>query len=316
VPSQFSGVPNLVYASVFEMSVSEQPMKRKVPSEDPNASGQSAANKKTRLPDGPAPPQTVGVTPAIPMSTSAPPRPDLILRIPSSSLALVPEVDAAVGASQLVNGASHLDVLAGDALDLSVFASKCGGTSWLQVLAHNIFDPIEQRGCLWTHLLGTTEEWRGRFRNDTEWGCVPLNTPLQSAIYEYVMPPNLQVTVPRICTRQSLSATSLGQEKRISSEAFRNALMERDQSRCIITQTRDPKKIMPSHIIPRRLSGVVAAIAARHVRIAQQRPIHDGWDPRIGCMVDSHLEVDFDVFDLGLFRDPVSVVSRQYWSIG
>jgi hypothetical protein len=243
------------------------------------------------------------------LKTAPPPRPFLVLRISTSSLSEVFDVEAAIGVSQLSAGANvHLEVLAGEVDQLNTFASACGESSWLQVVAHNIFDPVEQRGRLWTHSQGTIEDWRTSPRNEVEWHCLSSNTPLKSAVYEYVMPPNITVTVPRMCLDQESSASS--PEDLDFYEEFSTALIRRDQNRCIVSQySADNIRLIASHIVPRHLEHFVKAIAGRYVRTAQL-PIDDIWDPRIGVILNCSLGSFFGGFDAGLFRDPVSDVSR------
>jgi hypothetical protein len=244
-----------------------------------------------------------------------PPRPFLVLRISTSSLSEVLNVEAAVGVSQLPAGANvHLEVLAGEVDELNAFASACGESSWLQVIAHNIFDPVEQRGRLWTHSQGTIEDWRTSPRNEAEWHCVPSNTPLKSTVYEYVMPPNTLVTVPRMCHHQESSAFS--PEELNPSEEFLRALIRRDQDRCIVSHCpADNIRLIAAHIVPRHLERFVKAIAKRCVRTAQP-PIDNIWDPRIGVILNGSLDSLFDRFDAGLFRDPVRDMFRSLRSLG
>jgi hypothetical protein len=283
--------------------------KRKAPSAGPDASAPSPVMKKKRSDSVARPTKAMGKP-----KTAPPPRPFLVLRISTSSLSEVFDVEAAIGVSQLSAGANvHLEVLAGEVDQLNIFASACGESSWLQVVAHNIFDPVEQRGRLWTHSQGTIEDWRTSPRNEVEWHCVSSKTPLKSAVYEYVMPPNITVTVPRMCRPQESSVIS--PEELDASEEFLTALIRRDQDRCIVSHcAADNIRLIAAHIVPRHLEHFVKAIAERCARTAQA-PIDNIWDPRIGVILNGSLDSLFDCFDAGLFCDAVSGISRPLRSV-
>jgi hypothetical protein len=109
--------------------------------------------RKDVVSSGPRPTKSTVKTLIIPPMS---PRPEfLILQISTLSLSAVMGVKADVGASQLpAGGTAHLEVLMGDSDNVNMCASACSQSLWLQVIAHNIFNPIHQCGCLWTHSQG------------------------------------------------------------------------------------------------------------------------------------------------------------------
>jgi hypothetical protein len=140
------------------------------------------------------------------------------------------------------------------------------------------------------------------------------NTPLKAAVYEYVMPPNITVTVPRMCRPQEVSVIS--PEELDASEEFLTALIRRDQDRCIVSHcAADNIHLIAAHIVPRHLEHFVKAIAERCARTVQA-PIDNIWDPRIGVILNCSLDPLFDCFDAGLFRDPVRDMFRSLRGLG
>jgi hypothetical protein len=231
--------------------------------------------------------------------------PLLILRIAYASLGAESTTSDTIGREEIPSATPYLDVLSGRVEDLDLYAATCGGASWLKVVAHNIFDPLEQRGELWTHAEGTSTDWCTRARNDTEWSAVPASAVLSPSVYEYVMPAGVEVYMPKVCVRKSSSATSKNSESRQQAARFRKAVTQRD-SCCIVTQILGEElPLKATRIVPRRLQSQVPAITQRYVRTSEA-VIIDKYDPRIGCLLNDILSGFFKRFSAGLFRDPVS----------
>jgi hypothetical protein len=231
--------------------------------------------------------------------------PLLVLRIAYASLGAESTTSDTVGRDMIPSATLYLDVLSGRVEDLDLYAATCGGASWLQVVAHNIFDPLGQRGELWTHAEGTSTDWCARLRNDTEWSAVTAGAGLKPSVYEYVMPAGVEVYMPKVCVRKSSSATSKNSESREQAARFREAVAQRD-SCCIVTQiSEDELPLKATRIIPRRLQSQVSAITQRYVHTSE-KGIVDRYDSRIGCLLNSCVNTLFGSFTAGLFRDPVS----------
>jgi hypothetical protein len=231
--------------------------------------------------------------------------PLLVLRIAYASLGAESTISDTVGRDKILSVTPYLNVLSGRVDDLNLYASTSGGANWLKVVAHDVFDPVEQRGELLTHSEGTSNDWCARVRNDTDWRVVAVDETLKPSVYEYVMPAGVEVYIPKICLRQSRSATSKNLESRHQAARFRKAVTRRDV-RCVATRISEQTvPLIASHIIPRRLQSQVSAITQRYVHTSE-KDIVDKDDPRIGCLFNENLCAPFERFSAGLFRDPVS----------
>jgi hypothetical protein len=258
------------------------------------------------------PPTAVSVEPAPSVSrqsgiTSS----SVILRIRRDDLDVVssPVQSIAIGSNSTPPGRVHLNVLQGA---LGDFTHLEAGASWIENVAHGIFDPIERHGQIWTHSQGTTDQWVERDR-DPSWQRITSADPLRAAVYEYVLEGS-KVTVPRLIqinTRGS-SATSKGEKS--NSTAFRRKIEARDGSKCVISGK--PIGIpagagaffRASHIVPKRLREKIVKIADRYVHIPGVK-IRTRFNPQTGILLYADVDIAFDHFFLGLYQPSVSNAS-------
>jgi hypothetical protein len=247
--------------------------------------------------------------------TTASDSPFVILRIHIDHLEVVthPTSGVTVGRDSInLESTSYLPVLKGS---LERFNFLRSDASWLEVVAHNLFDPIQQRGSLWTHRDGTSTEWQNQFRDEMSWRRIYPNEALQEHIYEYVLPESALVSLPRIAyLRTGSSATSIAEKDH--STQFRAAVRERDGS-CVITHLpereseysatkyRITSTHIASHIVPKRLRDKIRLISERHVNIPGAN-VSNTFDRRNGLFLTTVMDTPFDRFEVGLFRDPVS----------
>jgi hypothetical protein len=224
--------------------------------------------------------------------------PALILRVPFAALQFIQlgTANVLVGRTAAAESNGHVRVLHGALAD---FQELSVNASWLQVVAHDLFDPIDQRGHLWVPADGTADDWEGRALDPQLWRPVEPDEPLQACVYEYVMPDNISVALPRFSPRSVSSKTSANNEDH--SKRFRRQLEARDKV-CVITKHRF--YLIASHIVPKRLRAYIRYIWDRYVRVPGPKAI-DVWDTRIGVLLTWMADTPFDNFQLGLFRDPV-----------
>jgi hypothetical protein len=259
------------------------------------ASFEHSQSQNNPSPTSSSPPVDVSQSPAT-----------VILRISVNALKDVasPELMADIGRNSLLPGTTILNVLEGE---LSKFAPLQADVSWLQTVAHGIFDPIKRDGVLYTHVDGSFGDWLHRERDNTSWQPVELNTPLEARIYEYVPNGAFKVTLPRILIRQTEdeSATSKGQAG--NSASFRSAISARD-SRCIVSGEpflpRSSNQFTFSHILPKRLQTKIGPISARYVDVPGLQVLRR-FDAQTGVLLYYTVARPFEYFELGLFQ-PVS----------
>jgi hypothetical protein len=230
----------------------------------------------------------------------------LRIRIGQLKVLISPEQGATIGqdaVDSILPVGSYLPVLTGS---IEQFKHLDVDTSWLEVVAHNLFDPIQKRGCLWTHRDGTCDAWQSQPLDEQFWRPVASKEPLENHVYEYVLPELVEITLPRTAyDRSHPSATSVAY--RDHSKQFRASVEKRDM-RCVVTGHSSEKAssayFRASHIVPKRLRDKIRPICERYVNRPEDI-ISDRFDPRNGLLLLTRLDTPFSLFDLGLFRDPV-----------
>jgi hypothetical protein len=231
----------------------------------------------------------------------------VILRIRRDDLDVVssPVQSIAIGSNSTSPSRVHLNVLQGE---LGDFTHLQVGASWIENVAHGIFDPIERRGQIWTHSQGTTDQWVERDQDDS-WQPITSTDPLRAAVYEYVLE-GPKVTIPRLIQINSRGSSATSKGEKSNSKAFRRNIEARDGSKCVISgkPIRQPAFFRASHIVPKRLREKIAKIADRYVHIPGVK-IRTRFNPQTGILLYADVDIAFDHFFLGLYQPSVSNVS-------
>jgi hypothetical protein len=226
-----------------------------------------------------------------------------VLRIDLSRLSETPN---AATAGRIDGSTGVLDLLEGDVANME----RYGSVDWLGDVAHGLLDPIRRRGRLWTPKNSNKADWATAPLDPESWEEVQPGAPIESRIYEYRTTfPNPGFLITKMCHKSRQSKTSRGAV--LSAATFRKKIVERDQC-CVVSgiyHDDDLDDCIASHLIPKRLGGVVGYITQRYVDIPGLEFDGGIFDPRIGILLENTVHRKVDRFAMGFYHPQVSTYS-------
>ena len=193
-------------------------------------------------------------------------------------------------------GASgNLVVIQAELPELHKFAGRT--TDWLIRIARLIFEPLGTSS-LYTFTTETVEWWMEREMEPTLWRPVTHGEQLRATIYEFRPDSGAFIVITKMSLRHARSVTTNISVPRATE--FRHALIQRD-TECIISQHPPENMLVASHLIPRRLGNVgVQSVLQRFT--GPSIPV-DRYDPTVGVLLVSNLDVLADGYDLGFWNN-------------
>jgi len=195
------------------------------------------------------------------------------------------------------NALGHLYLIAGTYEDIQRYAGTT--VDWIIKVAQLICDPLGG-GDVYTPTTGTSSDWYPLHRTST-WQRVVQGDPLRPGIYEFE-PSTGPVLLSKISERKTHSVTTLGSLS--SSATFGRHIWLREGHACGVT--RIPSPLIASHLIPKRMGTVGATDVITRFSGPQIALGIDAFDPRIGILLFSALDVLVDHYKLGFYHVTVS----------
>ena len=225
--------------------------------------------------------------------THVQPLPDhLELRIFTSSVDLssnppanVIESDALAASAMMTHplpnpsSSDFIHLLSGP-IDNFVLFSRQEQSKWLIDIAHDICDPLAQRGSLCV--------WSGQ-----EWRTVAHTDPLTASIYLYSVPEGVVVSLSKISARVGKSKTSTSG----NANTMANLVNHRD-GQCWVTGSGEP--LVNGHLCPKRMGDHLACVVFDTFVSAPRPPTLSIYDEMFGISLVSTLNTWFQNYELGL----------------
>ena len=203
------------------------------------------------------------------------------------------------------NALDHLYLIAGTYEDIQRYAGIT--VEWIIKVAQLICDPLGG-GDMYTHTTGTSSDWYPLHRTST-WKRVVQGDPLRPGIYEFE-PSAGHVLLSKISERKTHSVTTLGSLS--SSETFGRLIRLRENHTCGVT--RIPVNLVASHLIPKRMGRVGATDVMTRFSGPQTALGIDAFDPRIGILLQSNLDVLVDNYQFSFYHVKVSYYKvYRFW---
>ena len=147
-------------------------------------------------------------------------------------------------------------------------------SKWLIDLAHDICDPVDQRGSLVI--------WK------EQWHPVAPTDPLTASIYLYELPVRITVGLSKISRRVRKSVTDA---------SMANCVKGRDRE-CWVSAVRDP--LVNSHIFPKRMGDHVGRIIFRTFTSLIPPPNLSIYNEVFVLCLSKTLDAWFDKYEIGL----------------
>ena len=185
----------------------------------------------------------------------------------------------------------NLNVIAAPLPDLQKFAGTT--VDWLIHVARLIF---ARSGVLYTFQTQNLHYWLGRQKDNT-WRQVLAGEELRPTIYEYRHLNDQAIEPTRMCYRPVRSVTTNTTQDQAS--VFRTALLER-HSTCIISGEFEPRFLVASHLIPRRLGDNGVRSIFQHFT-GLPTPM-TRFHRSIGITLDLRMNILVDLFQLGFWN--------------
>ncbi|KAF5367357.1 hypothetical protein D9615_010277 [Tricholomella constricta] len=186
----------------------------------------------------------------------------------------------------------HFYVIEGAFEDIKRYAGAT--VDWVIKVAHLICDP-RGAGQMYTHTTGTPFDWYNSDRTFS-WRQVVQGDPLLPGIYEFE--PTGPILLSKISERNTHSVTTPGSKS--SSATFDTHIRLRDGAKCVVTGLRN--SLIASHLIPKRMGSDGAKAAVTRFSGAQAALDIHTFDPRIGILLFSPLDLLVDCYKLGFYN--------------
>ena len=221
----------------------------------------------------------------------------LELRVNSPSVGLYPVAQPTISndilaATAMTPGANSpstpsICLLRGPLSDF-VRYSRQEASKWLIDLAHDICDPVDQRGSLVV--------WKEQRQ---QWRHVATTDPLTASIYRYELPVGITVGLSKISRRARKSVI----DATGNASTMANRVKGRD-GQCWVTAVTDP--LVNSHICPKRMGDHVGRIIFRTFTSLFPPPNLSIYNEIFGLCLSETLDAWFDKYEMGLrFVSPV-----------
>jgi hypothetical protein len=188
----------------------------------------------------------------------------------------------------------HLYLIKGTYEDIQRYAGTT--VDWV---AHLLCDPLGE-GHVYTHTTGTSSDWYSLDKTSS-WRQVVQGDPLRPGIYEFESSTR-SVLLSKISERETHSVTTPGSKP--SATTFDRHIRLREGAACGVT--RMPIPVISSHLIPKRMGTVGARDVITRFSGPQTALGIDAFDPRIGILLLSNLDVPVDYYKLGFYHAAVS----------
>ncbi|KAH9964824.1 hypothetical protein BC827DRAFT_1185295 [Russula dissimulans] len=171
-----------------------------------------------------------------------------------------------------------IQLLSGPIDDFLLF-SRQEHSKWLIDIAHDLCDPLAQRGSLCI--------WAGQ-----EWRTVAHTEPLTASIYLYAVPEGVVISLSKISARDGKSKTSTIGE----ASTMANLVNDRD-GQCWITDS--VETLVNGHLCPKRMGDHLARVIF-DTFVSAHPPTLSIYDETFGISLLSSLNGWFDNYELGL----------------